>query len=80
MTIDARRREQYEKFFRETPAIPWREPWPAHCLGASGLACRMCVAMYGLHASEIAKLPQNAQEFEVHLQECHAETNDTDNA
>ncbi len=54
------------------PAIPWRESLPiCTTAGESGLACRLCVAMYGLHARDVSRLPQTREEFDAHLALMH---------
>lgn len=40
--------------------------------GASGLACRVCVAVNGLHADAVKDLPQTEEEFRAHWTEQHA--------
>lgn len=53
------------------PEIPWREPLPVTTPGASGLACRFCIALYGLKGSNVGRLPQTAEEFAEHMEALH---------
>lgn len=58
------------------PSVPWREAVPITVAGnppTTGLGCRLCIAMKGLKAAEVGKLPQTAEEFKKHLDECHGE-------
>lgn len=58
------------------PSIPWRTPLPIHAAnGASGLACRFCVAMGGLQGSAVAQLPQTPEAFAEHMKEKHERRN-----
>jgi len=64
-----------EKELEESfPAIAWREPLPVTIPGiGSGLACRLCIAMYGLAGKNVKQLPQTSQEFDEHMALLHAE-------
>lgn len=53
------------------PEIPWRDPLPISTPLASGLACRFCVAFYGLHARDVSELPQTEEDFATHMAAFH---------
>lgn len=56
-------------------SIPWDEPMRVRQLGGelSGLACRLCVAHYGLRGRDIGKLFQTRDEWEQHMEQFHAD-------
>ena len=58
---------------RRFPSIPWREPLPVKLLdaSASGLACRICIAVRGLHGSEVGALAKTREEFDEHMKQEH---------
>lgn len=55
------------------PTIPWREPLRVVTADAEGLACRFCVALYGLAGGDVTRLPQTREEFDAHMGSFHAE-------
>lgn len=57
------------------PSIPWREALPVRLTngGGEGLGCRLCIAMYGLHGSQVAALPHTKDEFDQHMKEKHGQ-------
>jgi hypothetical protein len=58
------------------PAIPWREPIHVTVTGgASNLACRYCIAHYGLAAKDVANL-YNYVTYTEHLQQFHQPSNE----
>lgn len=64
-------RAEYERFFRDTPFIAWREPIKVVTPRGSGLGCRMCIAMRGFRIQDAPTLFQAVEEFERHLEEDH---------
>lgn len=56
------------------PYVAWREPLRVTVpgRGVKGLACRFCLAMFGLKAEDVSCLPQTQEEFEKHMKENHA--------
>lgn len=56
------------------PEIPWRRPVIVHRTdGAKCYACRVCIALDGLHATEIEQLPQTPEAHEEHFLREHPE-------
>lgn len=54
--------------------IPWRQPVLIRVPNyASGLGCRICIAMKGLKGEQVKELPQSLEEFEKHMREQHPE-------
>lgn len=54
------------------PFVPWREAITVH--GPDGVprcGCRFCIALFGLEASAIVRLPRNHSEFIDHFNACH---------
>lgn len=53
------------------PGIAWQEPMTATNMqtGEHGLACRICVARYGLQGFQIKNLPQTKEAFAEHMKE-----------
>jgi len=50
------------------PMVAWRSPLLVkHTDGASGYACRLCIAQRGLSANEIHELPQDPELVRAHL-------------
>lgn len=61
-------------------SIPWREPLPVTVTDylegvgftpVRGLACRLCIARYGLRGQDVGKLPQTREEFDAHMAQMH---------
>lgn len=48
--------------------IPWREPLSVNGLH---LACRFCIAFYGLKGADVDKLTTDRSEFDRHMREAH---------
>lgn len=58
------------------PAVPWREPLRVSVHVDDGgvdttLACRICVAAYGMKGADAIKFPRTREEFDVHMAEKH---------
>jgi len=53
------------------PDITWKEPLPIRTEEASGLGCRYCIALYGVHGRNISRLSQSRQEFDLHMKLFH---------
>lgn len=61
-----------DRLERELPLIDWRKPLQlAAQNGASGYACRVCIAVVGLRVQEIATLPQTVEKFAEHFRMAH---------
>lgn len=59
---------------RRFSSIPWRTPLPVSTPGASGLACRLCIAREGLKGSEVEKKTfKSAAQFKKHMEETHGQ-------
>lgn len=58
---------------REYPWIAWREPWLVSVIeGPAGrLACRLCIARFGLRAEDVGQLPADREAFDRHMREAH---------
>lgn len=69
--------EAWQEFERTHPEIPWREPLPARLFTRSkGLACRICIARYGIAGKDVERLPQNKKQHRQHLADVHGEKPD----
>jgi hypothetical protein len=57
------------------PDVPWRRALPVSSLErpVKGLACRFCVARFGLKGAEIGNLPQTEDDFIRHMLQYHPE-------
>jgi hypothetical protein len=66
VTIEAELKQRF-------PRIAWTKPLPVASPKGEGLACRFCIARYGLSAREIPLLPKTEKEFLIHLKEFHNE-------
>lgn len=55
------------------PNIQWRSPVGTRLLGSQDrrLACRLCIALHGLHASQIKDLPRTQEDFAKHMAFTH---------
>jgi len=65
-----------QEMARSYPDVPWREPLrvSTHCDDGgvdSCLACRICVAAYGMKGTDAVRFPKTKEEFDVHLAEKH---------
>ena len=60
--------ELEEKF----PQIDWRSPLKIFTPSHRGIACRYCLAKYGLREMEVGGLPQNMDEWELHMKREHS--------
>lgn len=54
------------------PGIRWREPIMVATPTASGWACRLCIAAYGLRAQDVGRLFATPDEHAAHLAEFHS--------
>lgn len=55
------------------PELPWREPVELALVDGSkrGLACRLCVAHYGIQASNIDRTMHSREEYDAHMAAFH---------
>ena len=55
------------------PEIPWREPVELVVpeRGKRGLGCRLCIAHYGIQASNIDRTMQTQEDFDAHMAVFH---------
>jgi hypothetical protein len=64
--------ESFEEQLEEKyPQIAWRKPLHIAAPQGKGLACRFCIARYGLRTQQIPALPQNVAEFHAHMKDFH---------
>ena len=60
-----------ESLCQQFPMIDWRSPLPVLTSRGRFIACRFCIAMYGLSEQHADKLPRNLAEFQKHMQQQH---------
>lgn len=56
------------------PEVPWRRSLPVTSLDdpqVQGLACRFCIARFGLKGCQIGRLPQSEDDFIRHMLQFH---------
>lgn len=56
------------------PEIPWRSALPVTSLedpSVRGLACRFCIARFGLRGTDVNKLPQTEEAWLTHMARYH---------
>lgn len=53
------------------PWIPWTSPVPVKLIegGPEYLACRVCIANYGLRGADVPSLPTDEEAFQRHMGE-----------
>lgn len=57
------------------PEIPWNEPLPVTVPGVgAGLACRICIAQFGLQGRDAGRLPQTTEQFDEHMALMHGKS------
>jgi hypothetical protein len=56
------------------PELPWRQPVELVVPERSsrGLGCRLCIAHYGIQASDIDRTMQTEEDFAAHMATFHA--------
>lgn len=63
---------------RAYPWIPWRTPLRVEIVdGASGYACRICVALHGLKAEDVGLLWETPEAVEAHTRASHRDRHAT---
>lgn len=61
-----------EDLMGDLPMVPWLQPLRVTVsTGGTGLACRLCIARYGLAGRDVDKLYQTEEEFNAHLAQFH---------
>jgi hypothetical protein len=60
---------QASDYMARWPTVPWRTPLLVQTPDASGLACRLCIAMRGLKPTD--RLLATTAEFDKHIQTEH---------
>jgi hypothetical protein len=63
-TTDAELRERFTE-------VPWDEPITISSGGPYRIACRLCIARFGLRGDQVDDLYQTREEWEKHMTQFH---------